>query len=87
MEQTLIGSDGLVRGARLRVNDKGGRITRLRPPISQLYPLEVHVEENDNTSMLGGGKEVSKGRARSQRTAAIIARENIQGIHDFEQDS
>ena len=81
IEQTFKGSNGLIRGALIHVHDKGGHLTHLRCPISHLYPLKIHVEETPMSS----NHEMR--RRRSQRAAAQVARENIHGIYDFEQDS
>ena len=81
IEQTFKGSNGLIRGALIRVHDKGGHLTHLRCPISHLYPLEIHIGETPMSS------NHDMQRRSSQRAAAQVARENIRAIHDFEQDS
>ena len=82
IEQIFKGSDGLIiRGALIHVHGKGGHLTRLRRPISHLYPLEIHLEETPMS------KNHDMQRRCSQRAAAQVARKKIRGIHDFEQDS
>ena len=50
VESTLQGTDGKIRGARVRVQSKTGRSTVLQRPIQHLYPLEVGPRERDCTS-------------------------------------
>ena len=40
----IIGADGLVRGATIRVKSKNRRSSTLRRPIQLLYPLEIRSE-------------------------------------------
>ncbi len=47
MENVIPSVDGKVRGVRVKVMSKGGRIQFLRRPIQHIYPLEVRSNDND----------------------------------------
>ena len=39
----IVGSDGCTRGALVQVRSKGGKCTKLKRPVQQLYPLEIQL--------------------------------------------
>lgn len=45
VEQLMVGTDGNVRGAAVRVVSKGQNVTIVNRPIQRLYPLEFSVQE------------------------------------------
>lgn len=49
VESTIVGQDGSVRGATLRLPDKNGQ-TVLHRPLQLLYPLEINCRGDDNTT-------------------------------------
>ena len=54
VENLITGSDGLVRGVRIRTQTAGNRPTYLQRPVQLLYPLEVHsLEGSDNHGFSG----------------------------------
>ena len=48
VEDTIIGRDGQIRGAVVRLHAKGNRTSILQRPIQRLYPLEIncHIEDS-----------------------------------------
>ena len=49
IEEVLVGRDGEVRGAKVRVAGQGRRATTLHRPIQLLYPLEVSAQRKGRT--------------------------------------
>ena len=92
VKETIVGKDGRVRGAVLKLSTKNGQTTLLRRPLQLLYPLEIdcHIDDltgvaNDMTSAVEWepeqtDKEVPKEgttRRRSQRVAARQANDRL----------
>ena len=50
VEDTIVGKDGQIRGAKLRVSARGGQSTSLQRPLSLLYPLEINCYDDDSES-------------------------------------
>lgn len=78
------GTDGRVRGARVRVLSKRGKPTILQRPIQRLYPLEIRDcidgdnrgEEPDDHRDLTPNQELTVNTdARPHRSAAVQARD------------
>ena len=44
VEDLLVGADGHIRGAVVRIQSKGGKSTTLRRPVQRLYPLEIQCQ-------------------------------------------
>ena len=49
IENLIIGSDGRIRGATVRVSSKDGTTTTLQRPLSLLYPLEINTPDKSST--------------------------------------
>jgi len=49
VENLMIGSDGRIRGATVRVSSKDGTTTTLQRPLSLLYPLEINTPNESST--------------------------------------
>ena len=49
VEDLIMGSDGKIQGAIIRLGSKGGKSSILRRPIQHLYPLEVHYIDKTGT--------------------------------------
>ena len=55
VEDLVVGRDGQIRGAELRIHGKDGRTTMLRRPLQRLYPLEVHCVVSPNSEHIDTG--------------------------------
>ena len=64
VEDLIVGSDGCVRGAVVRVSPKGNL---LRRPLQRLYPLEIHHHVEDSND---------EGDERDEATANIDTEEH-----------
>ena len=49
VESTIVGVDGKVRGANVRVSSRDGNVTVLQRPLSLLYPLEINCSTESST--------------------------------------
>ena len=49
VEDIIMGKDGKIRGAAVRVADKQGRPITLHRPIQCLYPLEINYQEESES--------------------------------------
>lgn len=77
------GKDGKVRGAKVRVAERGKKPTTIRRPLQKLYPIEIgdqdveQAQEEETTNSVTVERHVSKEPVtqRCQRAAAIKANE------------
>ncbi len=94
VEHTVVGRDGLVRGA-LRT-DKAGRPIVLRRPVQLLYPLEISCQSEMNATSEYPLEDSANGDranadpppsvSRPKRAAAPEARHRVKGIIMYEND-
>ena len=73
VEDLVVGRDGQIRGAELRIHGKEGRTTMLRRPLQRLYPLEVHcvVTPNSVHDIDTGGANDNSDAIMSTQTESI----------------
>ena len=55
VEDLVVGRDGQIRGAELRIHGKDGRTIMLRRPLQRLYPLKVHCVVSPNSEHIDTG--------------------------------
>ena len=90
VKETIVGKDGRVRGAVLKLSTKDGQATFLRRPLQLLYPLEINchfndpaIAPNDTSSAEDVGIEQTDNevpiatRRQSQRLAARQANDQL----------
>ena len=77
-EDLVVGCDGQIWGAELRIHGKDGRTTMLRHPLQRLYPLEVHCVVTPNSE-----HDIDTGGA-NDNSDAIVSTE-IESTHDDSQ--
>ena len=87
VENLITGSDGLVRGVRIRTQTAGNRPTYLQRPVQLLYPLEVHSLEgttvpSEQSPDANGNGESERLSSRPRRAAAQNAREIIKVLSE-----
>ena len=76
VQKLIVGQDGETRGATLRVINKKGKSALMNRPVQLLYPMEIHVTENESTEQRMAGQDDSEPMAqprsqpRPQRSAA-----------------
>ena len=97
VEDPLVGADGHVRGAVVRVQSKGGKSTTLRRPVQRLYPLEIQCQAAepepaviatrlvpDSTVSSTSLEQAEPRRSRRRRAAAVEAdRRRQTWLHDL----
>lgn len=80
------GADGHVRSASVRVHSKGTRTILLKRPVKRLYPLEANCSLNNEAGPTDCGSETETQletgvpRRRSQRAAALSARDRLKAL-------
>lgn len=92
VKETIVGKDGRVRGAVLKLPAKDGQTTLLRRPLQLLYPLEINCQVGEQTSAKEDSNSADEGELeqtdeeapseratcrRSQRTAARQANNQL----------
>ena len=87
VEDLIKGSDGQVRGARVRTQTVGNRPTYLQRPVQLLYPLEVHslTDSDDHNNTVSHEQRhdvdsISKTDEGSGLPSSIIAVQNAKEI-------
>ena len=93
VEELIKGSDGQVRGARVRTQSGLDRSVILNRPVQHLYPLEVDSENTVDDQTIRDGNVLSHksviqtNETRPTRRAAIRARDQLrQNIFNIESD-
>lgn len=92
VKETIVGKDGQVRGAVLKLPAKNGQTTLLCRPLQLLYPLEINCQMDDQTNAANYTNSVVEGepeltnkevlnegttRRLSQRAAARQANDRL----------
>ena len=54
-----VGKDGYIRGCKVRVLTKAGKIRYLNRPVNKLYPLEIQSKNEEISASENGGEEAS----------------------------
>ena len=73
------GRDGVVRGAEVRVNSKGGRRTTVSRPLQKLFPMEVR--HADGAVKATGDAELDAQPPRPGRAAALTGEQRRRGLN------
>ena len=76
VQDLIVGADGCVRGAVVRVPSKKGRSTTLRRPIQHLYPLEMNSKATEPRQEAEAARnepnpEVDRPAQHPRRAAAV----------------
>ena len=75
------GRDGVVCGAEVRLNSKGGRPTTVSRPLQKLFPMEVR--HADDAVKAQGYAELDAQPLRPRRAAAVSGEQRRRGLDQF----
>ena len=64
VKETIVGNDGRVTGAVLKLLAKDGQITLLRRPFHLLYPLEINCQIGEQTSAAEDSNSADEGEPK-----------------------
>ena len=90
IQQVIRGSDGQVRGVRIRTQTKTGRSTVLQHPVQLLYPLEINCQPRSNdqqedaltTNSAMNHATIQETRNHTQHAAAIRGQRRVSRVDD-----
>ncbi len=77
VKETIVGKDGRVRGAVLKLPAKDGQTTLLRRPLQLLYPLEINCQIGEQNSMAEDTNSANEEEVEPEQTDEEIPSEYV----------